>query len=223
MDSIKQESMPPVGIYARFYGKGLLDSREKPGLFIDRDGVLIEEVGYLSRRQDVRFISGTVEAIRSFNRANIPVIMATNQAGIGKGYLDWENFEEVQEEIIAVLRMGNAFLDAVIACPYHKEGIEEYRFDNHPFRKPNPGMIFLAAERLKIAREQSWMVGDKFSDIEAAAGASLRGAVLVETGYGKEHKEKIETLRKTSLEIVCAKNLFEIADFLINRMAKSRI
>jgi D-glycero-D-manno-heptose 1,7-bisphosphate phosphatase len=218
---LKQELVPPAGIYARFHKKGLQDCQGRPALFIDRDGVLIEEVGYISRREDVSLIPGAIEAIRTFNDANIPVIMATNQAGIGKGYLDWEKFEEVQEELMAALRKSKAYLDAVIACPYHEDGIKEYRFDNHPFRKPNPGMIIFAAERLGILLERSWMVGDKFSDIEAAAGAGLYGAVHVETGYGKEHRKRIETLQKNSFEIVFAKNLFEITSFLISRMARS--
>ena len=223
MGGIKQELVPPAGIYGRFYKQRLHDCQGGPAVFIDRDGVLIEEVGYISRREDVRFITGAIGAIQSFNHANIPVIMATNQAGIGKGYFDWGNFEEVQEEIIAVLKKGNAFLDAVIACPYHEDGIEKYRFDNHPFRKPNPGMINFATEELGIVLERSWMVGDKLSDIEAAVGAGLRGAVHVETGYGKEHRKKIETLQRNSFEIICAKSLCEIANFLISRMAGSRI
>jgi len=217
----KQELVLPAGIYARFYKERLHDCQGRPALFIDRDGVLIEEVGYISRREDVSFIPGAIEAIRTFNYANVPVIMATNQAGIGKGYLDWENFEEVQEEITDVLKKGNAFLDAVIACPYHENGIEKYRFDNHPFRKPNPGMILFAAEQLGIVLEWSWMVGDKLSDVKAAVGAGLYGAVHVETGYGKEQRKSIEALQKNSFEIVFAKNLFEIARFLISRMAGS--
>lgn len=221
MVGIKQKLTLPVGIYARFYRKGILNDQQRPALFIDRDGVLIEEVGYLSRREDIRFISGAIEAIRSFNHASIPVIMATNQAGIGKGYFHWENFEEVQTEIMAVLKKGNAFLDAVIACPYHENGIREYRFDNHPFRKPNPGMIIFAAEQLGIILERSWMVGDKVSDIETAMGAGLCGAVHVETGYGKEQRKEVETFQKNSFEIVFAENLFEITSILISRMVGS--
>jgi D-glycero-D-manno-heptose 1,7-bisphosphate phosphatase len=220
LSGIKQELVPPAGIYARFYEKRILNDQERPALFIDRDGVVIEEVGYLSRCEDVNFIPGSIEAIRTFNDANIPIIVATNQAGIGKGYLDWKKFEEVQEEVIAVLKKRNAFLDAVVACPYHENGIEKYRFDNHPFRKPNPGMIIYAAEKLGIILERSWMVGDKVSDIEAAAIAGLCGAVHVETGYGKEERIKVETLQKNSIEIVYAKNFFEIAGFLITRMAE---
>jgi len=217
----KQELVPPAGIYARFRKEGLHDCQGRPALFVDRDGVLIEEVGYISRREDVNFIPGAIEAIRTFNYANIPVIVATNQAGIGKGYFDWENFEEVQEEIMGVLKKGNAFLDAVIACPYHEDGIKEYRYDNHPFRKPNPGIINFAAEQFGIVLGRSWMVGDKLSDIEAAMGAGLCGAVHVETGYGKEQRKSIENLQKNSFEILFAKNLFEIASILISRMVLS--
>ena len=218
----RQELVVPVGIYARLHKEGLNDYEGRPALFIDRDGVLIEEVGYISRREDVSFIPGAIAAIRTFNEANIPVIVVTNQAGIGKGYLGWESFEEVQEEITAVLRSSNAYLDAVIACPYHKDGIGIYRLDNHPFRKPNPGMIIFAAERLGIVLERSWMVGDMLSDIEAAASAGLCGAVHVETGYGKEHRKGVKTFQKDSFEIVFEKNLFEIASMLIGRMAGSQ-
>jgi D-glycero-D-manno-heptose 1,7-bisphosphate phosphatase len=218
LDGSKQELTAPVGIYAKFYKEGLLDYQGRPALFIDRDGVLIEEVSYISRPEDVSFIPGAIEVIRTFNDANIPVIVATNQAGIGKGYFDWENFEEVQEEIMDFLKKRNAFLDAVIACPFHEDGINEYRFNNHPFRKPNPGMIVFAGEQLGIVFERSWMVGDKLSDIEAAVSAGLYGAVHVETGYGKEQRKNIETLQKNSFEIVFAQNLFEIGSFLISRM-----
>jgi D-glycero-D-manno-heptose 1,7-bisphosphate phosphatase len=94
---------------------------------------------------------------------------------------------------MAVLEKRNTFLDAVIACPYHENGIEKYRFDSHPFRKPNPGMAIFVAERLGTVPELSWMVGDKLSDIEAAASAGLCGAVHVETGYGKEQRREVET------------------------------
>jgi D-glycero-D-manno-heptose 1,7-bisphosphate phosphatase len=216
---IKQKLVAPAGIYARFYKRGIVEYQGKPAFFIDRDGVLIEEVRYISRQEDISFIPGSIQAIQSFNHSHIPVIMITNQAGIGKGYFPWESFEEVQEEIMAVLEKRNAFLDAVIACPYHENGIKEYRFYNHPFRKPNPGMIIFAAEQLGIVLKRSWMVGDKLSDIEAAVGAGLYGAVHVETGYGKEQRKCIETLQKNSFEIVFAKNLFEIASFLISRVA----
>ena len=221
MTGIEKELVPTAGIYARFYRKGMLHCQGRPSLFVDRDGVLVEEVGYLSRREDVNFIPGSIEEIRTFNDANIPIIVATNQAGIGKGYLDWKKFEEVQEEVITVLKKGNAFLDAVIACPYHEDGIKEYCFDNHPFRKPNPGMIIFAAEKLGIVIERSWMVGDKLSDIEAAMGAGLFGAVHVETGHGKLQRKEVETLRKDSFEIVYARNLTEVSDFLISSMAGS--
>lgn len=217
---LKKETLkPPTGIYVKFYTSG--DCNGKPAIFIDRDGVLVEEVNYLCRKEDVAFIPGALDAIAKFNSAGIPVVMITNQAGIGRGYFDWKGFEEVQEAIINSLARADAFLDAVLACPYHEDGINEYRVSDHPFRKPNPGMILFAARKMGVCLDKSWMVGDKVCDIEAARKAGLCGTVHVETGHGKEDRIKIQGLETTTFKLICSESLSTASDFLVKQFANN--
>lgn len=162
-----------------------------PSVFLDRDGVLIEETGYLCRVEDIRYPAGAVESIRSMNEAGLPVVMVTNQAGVGRGYYSWAEFETVQESITERLAEGGAWLDGVWACAYHDDGVEGFRAENHSHRKPNPGMLLDAAQRMGLNLRESWMVGDKASDIEAGLSAGAGTAIHVETGYGREAREEV--------------------------------
>ena len=121
-----------------------------PALFLDRDGVVIEEVNYLSRPQDVKLIPGAVEVIGECNKRQIPVIFVTNQAGIGRGFIPWDKFVAVQEKIISELDYGGVYVNAVFACPSHEDAREPYKHPNHPNRKPNPGMLIRASEIMPI-------------------------------------------------------------------------
>lgn len=210
------EVAPPEGIYAKFYK--MAGFKGRPALFIDRDGVVVEEVNYLCRTEDVSMIEGACEAIAAFNGLDIPVIMVTNQAGIGRGYFGWKEFEEVQAFIIEALGRKGARLDAVIACPFHEDGVGEFRAGGHPFRKPNPGMMLWAAERMGLSLAGSWMVGDKLCDVEAAIKAGLKGAVHVETGHGKKERAAVAGLKGGACKVVCASNLASVEKFLIKEL-----
>lgn len=155
-----------------------------PALFLDRDGVIVEEVNYLHRPQDVTFIPGVCEAVAQANRAGYPVIMVTNQAGIGRGLFGWSDFQAVQAAIIAHAALCGADFDMVLACAYHQEGIGGYGIANHPWRKPNPGMLIYAGQVLGVELSRSLIIGDCLSDLMAGFGAGLAGGVLVGTGHG---------------------------------------
>jgi D-glycero-D-manno-heptose 1,7-bisphosphate phosphatase len=162
---------------------------DRPALFLDRDGVIVEEAEYLCRTEDIVMIKGATEVIAAANRRGIPVVVVTNQAGIGRGYYGWQEFGRVQQAIIATLADEGARLDAVYACAHHPEGRAELGHPNHPARKPNPGMLLQAASDLAIDLKTSWLVGDKASDIEAARRAGLAGALHVATGHGTAERE----------------------------------
>jgi D-glycero-D-manno-heptose 1,7-bisphosphate phosphatase len=164
----------------------------RPALFLDRDGVIVEETHYLSSPADVRIIDGVAEVIARCNKLNMPVIVVTNQAGIARGYYGWPEFEAVQAEIVRRLAVAGARLDLVLACAYHHEGKAPYVVAGHQWRKPNPGMIQKAAELLKLDLSRSMIVGDKISDIEAGAAAGLRRGVLVLTGHGRSEHLALE-------------------------------
>lgn len=155
----------------------------RPAVFLDRDGTLNEEVGYLHRPEDVVLCRGAAEAIGMLNRCSVPVIVVTNQAGIGRGLFGWQDFQAVTDRIEELLAERGARLDGVYAAPHHPEGRGVYRVADHPDRKPNPGMLLRAAEEHGLDLGRSWMVGDKDIDLEAGARAGCRVA-LVRTGYG---------------------------------------
>ncbi len=162
----------------------------RPALFLDRDGVVVEEVHYLSRPEDVRLVPGAAEAIRAANLRDIPAVLITNQAGIGRGLYGWDAFARVQKTILDRLARTGAIVDAVYACPHHAEGVEPYRHPDHPARKPNPGMLLRAGAALRLDLGASWAVGDRASDIEAARRAGLAGGVHVLDGHGSDPGER---------------------------------
>ncbi len=173
----------------------------RPALFLDRDGAIVEEVEYLCRAEDIVMIKGAAEVIAAANRRSIPVVVVTNQAGIGRGYYGWREFGRVQQAIIAALADEGARLDAVYACAHHPEGRAEFGHPDHPARKPNPGMLLQAASDLAIDLKKSWLVGDKAGDIEAAQRAGLAGALHVATGYGTAQRELAATLAMPTFEV----------------------
>lgn len=150
-----------------------------PALFLDRDGVIVEDTGYLCRREDVRLIDGAAGLIRAANRMGIPVLVATNQSGVARGLFGWREFDAVQVEISERLARADASLDAVAACPYHPDFTQGYGPEHDRYRKPGPGLIDLLARRMNIDPAASWMVGDQPRDIRAARAAGLAGAVLI--------------------------------------------
>lgn len=155
----------------------------RPALFIDRDGTLNEEVDYLHRPEEAVLTPGAAQALAQVNRRGIPVIVVTNQAGIGKGRFGWADYEAVMARIRELLAIEGANFDAAYACPFHEEAVGDYRIADHPDRKPNPGMLRRAAQEHGLDLARSWMVGDKPLDLEAGRRAGCRVA-LVRTGYG---------------------------------------
>jgi D-glycero-D-manno-heptose 1,7-bisphosphate phosphatase len=173
----------------------------RPALFLDRDGAVVEETGYLCRIDDIVFIPGAAEVIAAANRSSVPVIMVTNQSGIGRGYYSWAEFKSVQDAIVASLAAAGASIDAVYACAHHPQAQGRLAHPNHPARKPNPGMLLQAAAALALDLKPSWMVGDKADDVEAAKRAGIAGALLVATGYGSAERERAATLAGSGFEV----------------------
>ena len=151
----------------------------RPAVFLDRDGVLIEDTGYISHPDQIRHIPGSVEAIVRLNRAGIPVALITNQSGVGRGLYSWQDFEAVQATIEARLSAEGGWLDGVWACGHHPEGDGGTMVEDHPWRKPNPGMIHDAAAELGLDIERSWLAGDRMSDMEAGLSAGVRQVIQI--------------------------------------------
>ena len=154
----------------------------RPALFLDRDGVLNEDQGYVHRWEDFHWIAGAREAVAAFNRAGWLVIVVTNQSGVGRGYYTEADMHALHKHMSKDLAAVGGHIDAFYHAPDHPDAkLETYRHPDPPDRKPNPGMILRALQDWPIDREASLLIGDKPSDLEAALRAGIRG-VLFEGG-----------------------------------------
>lgn len=153
----------------------------RPCLFLDRDGVLIEDTGYPHNPAAILFIPETLDLVQAANSSGFVTGIVSNQSGIGRGYFGWDAFAAVQREIDAALAERGGRLDFVLACPHLGEAITpQHRCANHPWRKPNPGMMRDAAEHLGLDVGRSIMIGDRDTDLRAAAAAGIRHRVLLD-------------------------------------------
>ena len=144
-------------------------------LFLDRDGVLNIDKGYVYRWQDFEWITGARDLIRAFNAAGWPVIVVTNQSGVARGVYDEADIRALHASVTEDLSKQGAHIDAFYHCPFHKDGVvEAYRITDHPARKPNPGMLLRAATDHDIQLERAIMFGDNLSDVDAATRAGAR-------------------------------------------------
>ena len=156
----------------------------RPAVFLDRDGTLVEEAGYLDRLERLVFFPYGVDAVRLLNHASLAVVIVTNQAGIARGIVKESFVAEAHRHITERLAAGGARVEGFYYCPHHPEAvIEQYR-KSCDCRKPQPGLLHRAARDLDLALDRSFVVGDRWHDLEAGARVGARG-VLVRTGYGK--------------------------------------
>jgi D-glycero-D-manno-heptose 1,7-bisphosphate phosphatase len=154
-------------------------SDPRPALFLDRDGVLNEDHGYVHQWEAFRWIEGAREAVAAFNRAGWLVIVVTNQSGIGRGYYTEAQMQALHEAMLSDLAGAGGRIDAIYHAPHHPEAAAEvYRHPDPPLRKPNPGMILQALAAWPIDRAASVLVGDRASDLEAARRAGVRGLLF---------------------------------------------
>lgn len=155
----------------------------RPALFVDRDGTLTEEVGYVNHPRRLRLLPRSAEAVRRLNQAAVPVVVVTNQAGVARGYFSSDVLTAVNDELLRQLKEAGAAVDGVYVCPHHPSAGEPPYRQDCDCRKPRPGLLTRAAADLALDLTRSAVVGDKPSDLEAAARVGARG-VLVLTGYG---------------------------------------
>ncbi|WP_413700354.1 D-glycero-beta-D-manno-heptose 1,7-bisphosphate 7-phosphatase [Psychromonas sp. KJ10-10] len=157
-------------------------SNGKRAIFLDRDGVINVDNGYVSVVDDFEFIDGVIEALQELKKQNYLLVVITNQSGIARGYFSEEQFHTLTEWMDWSLADRGVDLDGIYYCPHHSEhGLGEYKVDCD-CRKPNPGMINDAVKELGIDLSQSILVGDKVSDIQAGINAGVKYNYLVRTG-----------------------------------------
>jgi D-glycero-D-manno-heptose 1,7-bisphosphate phosphatase len=156
----------------------------KPAVFLDRDGTLAFEVGYINHLSRFKLYPFAVDAVRLVNRAGFLAVVVTNQAGVARGYFPESMIQVVHAHLVAAVESGGARLDGIYYCPHHPTAGEPPYRQDCDCRKPRPGLVRRAAADLGIDLARSWVVGDRPGDLELAWKVGARGA-LVKTGYGR--------------------------------------
>jgi D-glycero-D-manno-heptose 1,7-bisphosphate phosphatase len=167
----------------------LPNGRGAEAVFLDRDGTLIEEVGYLDRAERVELYPYSADALRALNRAGLRIVMVTNQSGVARGFFSESVVEAVHAHIERLLADAGAHIDAYYYCPHHPDGnVAEYA-RVCDCRKPGRGLVDRAARELGIDPRRSFTVGDRWLDVALARAIGGAG-VLVRTGYGLTEEQK---------------------------------
>jgi len=162
-------------------------------IFLDRDGVINKEVGYLHKIKDFQFIDSVFDACLHFQSLGFKLIIVTNQSGIGRGYYDESEFQLVNNWMLQQFNnQGIKILD-VFFCPHGPES-------GCDCRKPKPGMLTQASKKHNINMEDSWMIGDKEADIQAANAAGIQNTILVKSGHAIDERNSKASFVLNSIE-----------------------
>ena len=180
----------------------------RPAVFLDRDGTIAEEVGYLDHLTRFRMFPFAAQAIRRLNEAKLPVIVITNQSGVARGYFPESLISAVHELMTTQLAKEGAHVDALYYCP-HKED------DACACRKPKPGMLESAAREHGLDLRRSFVVGDRYGDIELALGVGAH-SILVRTGYGEGEMKSNSAKWPAPPEFV-AENMADATDWILRQ------
>lgn len=179
------------------------------GVFLDRDGTLNEDPGYLGDPKLVKLFPDTGKALSILkNKLKFKLVVISNQSGIARGLITREKVDSVNKKINELLKKDNVQIDAFYYCPYHPEFSTEEECE---CRKPNPNLIFKSAEDFNIDLSRSYFIGDTVSDIECGINAGLK-TILVKTGYGKDSFSILQKVNKFPTFV--AINILEACNFI---------
>jgi D-glycero-D-manno-heptose 1,7-bisphosphate phosphatase len=156
---------------------------KRPAVFIDRDGTINEQMGYINHLSRFLILPGVPEAIRLLNKNNFLVIIVTNQSGVARGYFPIDLVHEVHAFLEMSLKKEDAIIDGIFFCPHYPRGVVPEYCSECDCRKPKTGLINQALESFDIDMSGSYVVGDRHTDIELAHRSNLKG-LMVKTGYG---------------------------------------
>ena len=188
----------------------------RAAVFLDRDGTINEQMGYINHIDRFQMLPEVAPAIRTLNEAKVPVVVVTNQSGLARGYFPPELLTVVHEKMVAALAEEGAHVDGIYVCPHHPEAKEEQYRQTCMCRKPKTGLFEQAARELEIDLEKSYVVGDRWSDLKAAVNCRAV-PVLVLTGYGKGDYEYIGPQQEVQPTFV-ARNLQEAVEWILADM-----
>jgi D-glycero-D-manno-heptose 1,7-bisphosphate phosphatase len=192
--------------------------KKHKAVFLDRDGTICEEVGYLDSVEQMRLLPRAAEAVRLLNRHGFKAVVVTNQSGVARGFFPESRLEELHAEMTRQLRELGAQIDAIYYCPHHPtEGYPPYLQECN-CRKPSIGLLQRAAEDLDLDLSSSYMIGDHFSDVECGQRVGAQ-TILLLTGHGQETLAKSETWSK--LPSYIAQDLYEAVQWIMEHSEKS--
>ena len=187
----------------------------KLAVFMDRDGTITEEMGYLKDSKKLRLVPRSAEAIRLLNKREILAIVVSNQSGVARGYFTEKTVRETHKRLEELLKEKGAYLDGIYYCPHHpKFGSPKYR-KNCNCRKPKPGMLLRAAKKFNLDLEKCYVIGDKVEDIKLARNAGARG-ILVLTGYGQKSSKRVKPDHT-------AKDLYHAVRWILKRVESGQV
>lgn len=183
------ETGRPGGSEATSRERGGMAGQGARAVFLDRDGTLIEEVGYLDRIDRAVLFPWSIDSVRLLNRAGFKVVVISNQSGVARGYFDESFVAEVEAWLSEQMEAGGARIDAFYYCPHHPDAtIERYRRDCD-CRKPRPGLVATAAAEMNLDPARSFVAGDRWIDVQVARAVGAQG-ILVRTGYGASEERR---------------------------------
>ena len=161
-----------------------IDNKRK-AIFFDRDGVLINDVNYIKRPEEVNLLNGVIDVIKYAKKMGFLIFVITNQSGIARGFFTWEDYEKVSKKMLEIINFPEAI------CAIYANGEGPNNLDNNSWRKPNPTMILRAAKDFNLDLENSILVGDRLSDLISGEKAGIKNLVHVSTGHGVNERIKI--------------------------------
>jgi D-glycero-D-manno-heptose 1,7-bisphosphate phosphatase len=194
----------------------MIIEKSEIAVFLDRDGTISEETGYINAVDNFSLYRYSSTAIKKLNELGLKVIVITNQASVAKGLCTEDTINSIHKRMRDLLWKDGAIIDAIYFCPHHLEGtIDKYRIDCQ-CRKPKIGMVLEALKHFKLNLNDSFVVGDKVSDIETGFNSKMK-TILVLTGYGKESLKKINenNIKKPNF---IAENLLEAVEIIIKEV-----
>lgn len=185
---------------------------QRAAIFLDRDGTINEDIGYITSPDQFVIYPWSAEALRIIKDAGYLSVVVTNQSCVARGYCSESDIQAVNDRMTAELAGEGAIIDAVFYCPHHPEGIDDQYRLACDCRKPGPGMMLRAAKELGIALDRSYVIGDKVSDLEMALAVGAK-PVLVLTGYGELTRKHL--LPAGRLPGIVSKNLLEAVQEIV--------
>lgn len=193
------------------------ENKRKPAVFLDRDGTINEQMGYINHISRFHLLPDVAMAIKLLNDNHIPVVVVSNQSGLARGYFPPELVDQVHDKMKRLLAQDGAHVDGIYICPHHPEAKEKKYRQQCSCRKPETGMLEQAAAEMHLDLQQSFLVGDRWSDIKCAANAGST-PILVLTGYGRGDYQYSAAEQDIQPDFV-GDNLLQAAQWIVAEIA----